>query len=207
MTNSGLRLPRHGNWYKNFAQPILLYRCQSLPSGHVHLDATKDEKLFSDQTLIPSPTPLPDTPLGSILEVGQPWRQQGLELTVYEVNLQVSSSYQGLDVCTRLKNQTPQTITFKIGAPWNHLIASDNRGAKLRVSSRNWRWNDSPRTDVFTDDRTIILEPGASSPLLDDHNCWFVAEDIGNSQVTQVVLKFLNISRISEAFWVIPILH
>jgi len=162
------------------------------------------------KTPIPSPTPLPDTSPGTVLEVGQSWRQEGIELRIKGPSVLpegIQFFPEGILLCTQVKNNTASQIIFKLGSYSDHMNAVDNRGANLEVNTYNWRWGDQRTGWAFQEERTIILGPGETHPVLDDHNCWFVFADIGNPQVTEVVVTFRNISRISQAQWRIVIPH
>ena len=161
-------------------------------------------------TSIPSPTPLLDTQPGTVLEVGQMWRVQGIELRIKGPSVVpegIAFLSEGILVCTELKNSPPSQIVFKLGPYSDHVSAVDNRGMNLEVNTYNWRWGDQRTGWAFEEERTIILEPGETHPVLDDHNCWFVFADIGNSQVTDGIVTLKNISRIPQAQWRIKIPH
>lgn len=155
-------------------------------------------KATSTNTPIPLPTALPDTPPGSILEVGQTWRQGEVEVTLTDVIIKVDSIFFQL----KFASNKPYDISIRYSS--NDFTASDNRGRSLKVRAfddhLNYIWYECSAI-------TKRVPSGQSTDLKCDRDWFGVTVDTAEATVTEIVFAVLNISSINNARWRIPIYH
>lgn len=159
-------------------------------------------------TAIPSPTPLLDTQPGTVLEVGQTWRQGGLELTLVSFQMDVGSSVYnkglGMHVCFNLTNRRPSDLTLRYSS--QNFMAQDNLGRRLKLYGCMYdcgEWYEV--TGIVHSGETVqlgLLPFGSWGP-----NCPYIEVDTADPAITEVVITISNISSISQARWRIPIEH
>ncbi len=155
---------------------------------------------------IPSPTPLLDTPPGTVLEVGQTWRQGGLELTLVSFQMDVGSIYHnkglGMHVCFKLTNRRPSDLTLRYSS--ENFMAQDNLGRRLKLYGCMYGCSEwAEVTGIVHSGETVAF--GLLG--LDDWTCPYIEVDTSDPAITEVVITISNISRISQARWRIPIEH
>lgn len=158
------------------------------------------------KTPIPSPTPLPDTQPGTILEVGQTWRQGGIELQLTETWLYP----RGLNVQFRMRNL--EAVDRAIRYSLDNFSATDNLGRRIPVG-----YNTCGGCFSFTQDcdpRTEILPALGSISFENECNGgWYQSDvfalpfDTGDTSITEIVISVSGISNIINARWRIPIYH
>jgi hypothetical protein len=150
---------------------------------------------------------VPDTPPGTILEVGQTWRQGGIELRLDKGEVMIGDEYRehgpGVLIGFSLTNRKPQQITFQITQ--EDFFASDNRGRQLQVGKVNpfYGYYFAPPMD----DIPINLQSGEHIELYYDYDAFFVRDDITDPSVTEIIIGATGISGIDNARWRIPIFH
>jgi hypothetical protein len=145
-------------------------------------------------TLTPTPTP-ETTPPGTILGVRQTWKQGGVELTLKEV----STFPDHLQVIFELTNQNAHEISVEYNDTDN-FIASDNRNRQLQTCFPYFGCEDSGG---------FVLQPGESAAITGSRTSYglYILVNTGDRGLSEVILKVVNISGISEAQWRIPINH
>jgi hypothetical protein len=156
-------------------------------------------------TPLPAPTPLADTPPGTILEIGQTWRSNGLEFTLVSTQLGTGSSYYnvglGTHACFRLTNRRSQDLSIRYST--NNVTAQDNFRNRLNVlgcmyDCRNWSGSEVTR----------IIHGGESMEFqIFSGSCFYVEVDTANPSITEVIISVSGISSINNARWRIPIYH
>lgn len=157
-------------------------------------------------TPIPAPTPIPDTVPGTILEVGQTWRQGGLELRLIESELSIEGERgPGVLLWFRLTSLRPQSIPVRFSS--ENFSAANNRGQRLQLCYTNlyercFSWN--PLTVVLGSGDGIYLPSGNNDT--GSHRI-FVRSDIVDPAMTEIMVTVSGISSISNARWRIPIYH
>ena len=151
-------------------------------------------------TIQPSPTPPENTPLDSVLAPGETWKQEGIEVTIKDVR--THSDYDGKGVIFRVfltnKKKSEINIGFSLD---NNLQAVTNVGNQQRIISMALGTG-GQQCPPFS----RVVPSGGTVPLY----CWdtLIAElDVGNPDITEVILTVSKVSSIKEAHWRIPILH
>ena len=163
-------------------------------------------------TPIPTETSLPDTSPDTILELGQTWRQGGLELAMVQA---VEWGY-GMDnglppYSFNLTNLQPYDRSFRVYL--ENFSAIDNRGVKVQVipdySNVSVYPDCIPGTVVVPANSTVRLESflecstnvGPRNPDV----LRFVV-DLGDTSITEVIVS-VSVSSINNARWRIEIYH
>lgn len=149
-----------------------------------------------DATTEPAPTAeSANTPLGSVLSVGETWRQDGLEMTLSQVKLDEDFGTPYVGPFFVVRNASPTTLTFDFYT--QGLVVRDSTGARYT------RWPGGDTTLNFN------LAPGDSQETaLDNGGGWI--EYRGNyysSSVAHVEIVLTGFGRISEARWRMAIVH
>ncbi len=155
-------------------------------------------------TPVPSITPIPDTPPGTILEVGQAWRQGGLVLRL--VNVDIHS--QSLVLHLQLGNVGPEQRIVRYGQ--DNFSAADNRGRRLDTGGVDWYYE--PLVQHDCGEATAFLSPGGSVDVqipcaAGDWSGVVVGVDVGDPELSEVMFSCTNLSTITEARWRIPFYH
>jgi hypothetical protein len=147
------------------------------------------------ETPVPPPTAIPDTPPGTVLQVGQHWRQGGLDLAVASTEFWLGQD-PGILVALRLTSLKSQDVAIRYTLA-DLMSAVDNSGSSLTVVGPNG----------YHDTIEVILHPGETVDL----QCgggWqpLVFVDVANPAITSVTIE-LSIYDITGARWQIPIPH
>lgn len=151
-------------------------------------------------TPIPSPTPTIGPAPGTILEVGQTWRQGAVELTVYETRLHTN----GIEVRARLRNRTANQISIKFNLR-EQFSAVDNRAVKLRVQAIRFSY---PTYFGDTYEEAVVIDPDAVQEVFQKNYRYpFITVDTTDPQLSEVVLTVTGVSSVVEARWSIPVHH
>lgn len=158
-------------------------------------------------TLAPSLTPIQDTQPGFVLEIGQTWKQSGLELTLDEAKLDLDwgKSDSGIIIRLLLTNTKLNDITLKYNVGRN-ISAVDNRGQSLPVDvtgCSQFYYEPEDFLELLKSGETIVLR---SKPQCSEKQSAFILVDASNIAITDVIIK-ISISQILDARWRIPILH
>jgi len=177
-----------------------------VPTATTIPTAAPPTEIPASPTPLPTPTSLPDTPPGSILSVGDIWRQSGSELTLTAIEFKPSNddNYGQLYTSWTYRNLRPQSIILSFGH--TNFSAQTNQGITLKVLAfySGSFWCDDVKIEVQAGelfDFTNMCGPGSSGYRLP------IVVDLGNTQITDVVVTAKDISSITEAKWSIPILH
>lgn len=162
-------------------------------------------------TAIPSSVPNPDTPPGTILEVGQSWRQGALELQLVEKEF-YSVEYGWLTLSFKLRNLGAQERVINYSL--ENFTAVDNLGRPLKVGAvGNWTFTqDCPKnTAVVPSNDVIYLSAGTCQ--LPDSFTWSIGEtmamevNLSDQSLQEILVGVSGISSINGAQWRIPINH
>jgi hypothetical protein len=156
--------------------------------------ATNRQPISSATVASPTVTAIADTPAGAMLEVGQFWKTDGVQLKVSDVKLNPGSydstqhCYLGSDirVSVGLKNTTPSPIVFAVTSENVQVVT--NTGVTLKTC-----WNGS---DEFS------IAPNQEANLASI----LVEGSITDPRISSVTIS-LSVSRIQNARWTIPIHH
>ncbi len=151
-------------------------------------------------TLVPTLPLLPDTAHDTILEYGQTWRQNGIEITLTDKTLLVSVvEGSGIGFEVDISNYKPFDIAMSLAL--NNLTAIDNFSRQLKVShicqdGRCWS---------ICEPTAYVLASGEDINVCGE-GFVFVSVDISDSSITEIIVTFSN-TNIGEAHWSIPIYH
>jgi hypothetical protein len=163
-------------------------------------------------TPIPTETPLPDTPPGTILDVGQTWRQEGFELAMVQAVEWGYGMDKGLPPYSfNLTNLQPYDRSFRVYL--ENFSAIDNRGVKVQAIPDYQNVivynNCTPGTVVVPANSTVRLES-----FLECSTNWgprnpdvlrFVV-DLGDTAINEVIVS-VSVGSINNARWRIEIHH
>jgi len=140
---------------------------------------------------LPPPTPEPDnTPAGSILQVGETWKNEGAKLTLVSVEVLPDR----LLLRWRFVNDTGKDLLINYSN--KNFTANDNLGQSLVVG-----WFQSG--DFVCNNENKILKPEESA-----ENCGYplrINANLNNSQITEVIVTASDMPRIPKAQWKILI--
>jgi DNA-binding CsgD family transcriptional regulator len=145
-------------------------------------------------TPIPTPTVPPDTPPGSVLEVGDSWRQNGVRLKLIETNL----SSECVSFSFDFYNETNHQMVVEIDP--EAFSVRDNLGQQWElVSISDWTICDT--RGIYVEKQSETVDPG------DNYGAhWFGFKGpVTDSRVNEVVITVEKISQISNARWRVPI--
>lgn len=184
----------------------------SLPTA-----ATLPPRLSSTTiTATDTPTAMPDTPAGTILDVGQTWRQADLDLTLKESQLSIANhsgdfdvSY-GVEIRFTLASRKAQDISLRYSLA-DVVQATDNRNRRLQIGFKDQSWSTKPFSGGF-DTLNIILKSGQTIDLFAADGYFatpwvFVVADTSDPSVTEIIVAVSGISGINNTRWRIPIPH
>jgi len=156
---------------------------------------------------IKAPTAIPDTPPGSVLEVGQRWTQGGLELLMESAKLSTGNIYDqigtGIETSFRLYSRRMQDITLRYSV--GNMTAQDNRGRRLKVDACLYGCGSS-HWDVVT-----VLRSGATLGFGfipgQENATSYVEVDTTDLSIIEVIITISDVSNISNARWRVPLAH
>ncbi len=142
-------------------------------------------------TLAPVPTTIP----GSILDEGQQWRQGGVGLRIVRFDLRPDDYWgDSLSVEFEFWNYTDQDLILTY-SPYDFL-ATTNFDSNLEVQGFH-------ANSVWCGETTVIVKAGARYGGGDDF-CNFtlwIAVDLGNPNLREVIIHATRFSRITDARW------
>jgi hypothetical protein len=156
-------------------------------------------------TPLPAPTPLADTPPGTILEVGQTWRQGGVELRLVKTEVYPK----GLLVQFRLTNLEPYDKALRYSP--DNFSAVDNRSQRVPAGFNlcggcfYFTQDCPPATEVLHAKGSIGL--GISCETGDWTDTVALRVDTADSSINMVTITVSGISSVSGARWRIPLYH
>jgi hypothetical protein len=169
------------------------------------------------ETPIPSPTPAPDTRPGTILEVGQTWRQGGLELRLADarpVSI-LGGQILGIEVGFRLTSGKTQDIALRYSLG-ESVSATTSQGRRLEIGQQDYSSGYVDGTHPYVTyirPVTTILHSGDTVKLFAEgvggyQNPWvMIKADTADSSLTEIIVAFTGLSSIDTARWRIPIYH
>lgn len=177
------------------------------------------------KTPVPFPTPLPDTRPGTILEVGESWWQDGLELVLTKAATGYSrggvtlmygeeAPTVGIEVQFEVTNHKAQAIALRYNLG-RIISATSNRGRRLEVGALDrstvYTTGGQPWTDSF-DTITVVIESGQTIELLNRNDYWgdprvFIKADIADPALNEIIIAVSGLSTITNARWRVPIYH
>jgi hypothetical protein len=159
------------------------------------------------KTTTPVAPPNTDTPAGTVLAVGQTWKQGGLELTLTESALHIGNpDFQGIYLLFTLVNKRGND--FVLTYTQDTFTATDNFQQPLPVveaqkvfqssgfNSINKKFGDSGVQDKQT--TTLPFDGGERI---------VVQADITQTTLSSIDITVANLSTITSATWQIPINH
>lgn len=144
-----------------------------------------------------------DTIPGTVLEVGDTWKQGGLELTLKDADISTSEVWEGPGIILHfsLANRRPQEALIQLRN--DNFSAVDEQGNSYDVIYANNNAN------FYGDiDQSFVLESGANVPLPVPRNSIdmiFVQANIVDLPINEIRLTVDGISTISDAQWRVPI--
>lgn len=190
-----------------------------------HPTNTSIPRPSATKTPIPTSTPLPNTRSGTILEVGQSWWQDGLELALAKMETGYSkggwtlaygegSPTIGIEVQFELTNHKSQGIALRYNLG-RAISAVSNQGRPLEVGyldrSVFYVGGGEPWENSF-ETITTVVESGQTIKLINRGGYWgdpriFIKADITDLSLTEIIISVSGISTITEARWRVPVYH
>ncbi len=154
-------------------------------------------------TTAPTNTPIPDTPPGTILNVGEEWRQNGVGLRLTEFNLNPGDSfYYGVNARFLFRNYTDSDLILTYAD--RDFLASTGGGRSLTVRGFYNRSFWCPETNVVVPaNQSFDLDNSCDSTV--DGYRLNIEVDFSDQSVTEVIVHVTQFSRITEARWRIPL--
>ena len=140
------------------------------------------------------PTEPPDTPPGSMLEVGDSWRQNGVRLKLKETNL----SPKCVSFLFDFYNDTDHQMVVKIDP--DAFSVQDNRGQRWTLTSIS-DWIICDTREIYIDEQSETVDPG------DNYGAhWFgFLGATTDERVNEVIITVGKMSQIDNARWRVPI--
>lgn len=138
-------------------------------------------------TTIPSPTSKPNTPAGSILEVGEWWKKDGVWVRMREYEITDSG---GVWIILEFWNKTDGTILFS----WNtsgNLSLRDNNGHNYPLTSQYTNGSNNENVDAG---ELIDVRNGQYG-----YTAIFQDKALFNPGVTELILTVIDFSGIDQA--------
>ena len=143
-------------------------------------------------------TLVPDTPLGSILDIGEEWRQNGVGLRLTRYELYPDDSYgETFGVAFEFWNYTTEDLIVSYSK--DDFLATSGVGNPISVEgfyNRTWWCNEN--TDVVKAGERYKIEDGAECGF---NTLLYINVDFSNPNITEVVVRVLRFSRITDAQW------
>lgn len=148
-------------------------------------------------TLVPTPTSAPYTEPGTMLEVGQAWQADGVKLVLNSVDLQPDY----VDFYLRLYNDTPGDLLL--------LLMMDDKSQFLLKDNQGLVY------DFFCDPNVFGIcyrEPKLERKVATREHLDFMVgftkggQSFADPRVTELLVT-VNISRIQNAQWKVPVFH
>jgi DNA-binding CsgD family transcriptional regulator len=152
-------------------------------------------------TPIPTPIIPPDTPPGTILEVGEAWRQNGVRVKLEEVRLFPSG--EAIALMFNLFNDTDHEIVVTINE--DQFTLEDNLGRRWRLCSLATGYLGCGDWD-FINEYSETVRPGKRFPT-PGYDSWKVsfAGYVTDTNVDEVIVVVDGLSQITNARWRVPI--
>jgi len=142
-------------------------------------------------TETPASTATPETtPPGTILNIGQTWRQGGAELKLRDVAFRPDRVTAYFEFTSRNSLPISMDVTTE-----SNMLAFDNKKQQLKVCLNTFEFGCPKAEYVVNPEQTINMRDVT------------VFVDTGDRSITEVILKVVNVSSITEGQWRIPINH
>lgn len=138
-------------------------------------------------TPTPKPTEPPETPPGSVLSVGETWRQGGVSLTLDEVRLEPTY----VRVYFTLRNESDHRILGSFGLP--NIRIEDNLGNVFTAWHQNMSWD-------FNLEQKDTFKLGSGDYTQYNGN-------LANKAVEWVLISVNDVSDIQNARWKVSVYH
>lgn len=135
----------------------------------------------------PTPTPSLNAPEGTVLELGQVWKQDGLELTVLPP---LELHPDGILILYRLTNRRGNPVILRYDQG-NVFSLVENTGRRLTMTNTR-------------DGVTLSLTIGAGDKI----ETWIAWKgDLTRPEITELIITANGVASITNARWRIPIYH
>lgn len=200
-----------GAWFvlgRKGDQPV---RADTFPSGSETISPSGSTTVLTPSE---SPSTLPDTGStgppsvdtapGTILELGQTWRQGDVELLMTNADVYPRA----IRIQFRLTNLGPTEKAIRYGL--DNFSAVDNSGRRISVGGVDWNGDPSAQFDCSAN--TVILEPTQDDSIYIP--CEFgsfegvvMDVDVGDPTLTEIIVTVDGVSEISGARWRVSIDH
>jgi len=139
-------------------------------------------------TTAPSATPAPDTQPGSILEVGEWWKEEGVWLRL--ASYHITDDIPGISITLELWNKTDGTLLFSWTTSGN-LSLRDNNGFNYPLTSQFTNLSDNEKFEPEELKVVRMSNHGITAFYQDDR--------LFNADVTELILTVVDFSRIDQA--------
>jgi len=170
------------------------------------------EKTLPTDTGLPSLTSVEDTSPGTILDVGQTWRQEELELSLSKAEMGEAwvtwadtnlPTENGIYVTMKLKSQKLQDISINYNL-YDSVSAVDNFGRNLSiyVAGADVTYDFRIVNQILKSHETITLRSWNDS----SSGSVFVSVDTASTDITEIKV-IVSLLGITNATWRIPIYH
>ncbi len=148
----------------------------------------------------PTNTPLPPTTVSNtdsrtLLEPGQAWIQNDVELILSDYGFKKRYMF----TSWIFTNNTNKPISVKFLK--SNVVAKDNNGQSLNVTT----FQDYPGDMFVCDGDEMIVNPGESVNNLYCKNPLWIQMDTSNSQIKEVTITVFKVARIERAQWKLPV--
>jgi hypothetical protein len=160
-------------------------------------------------TPIPQPTSIPNTPPGTVLNQGDTWYADGVELRLAEAIYDPTGSNIGRScyvVRFEMRNRSASPIYFSMDS--DQFWITDNLGQRYEMKGR---FSPHPYCSVegYGPPIEIAIKPGQKFDYnwLDGGWCMQFYVPVADSNINMLTVHVANLSRIAKAEWQIPIVH
>lgn len=197
-------------------QPVLVVNPTIAPEPTLRPPDTPRPTPRPTEPPAPPPTPAPDTQPGTILEVGQTWRQGGSELRLVDARPAsiLGGQILGIEVRYKLTSGKAQDVTLRYSLG-DCVSASTNQGRRLEIGrqdhSSSYLDGTHPYETSF-ETMTTMLHSGDTIDLFAvggyfDNPWVMIKADTADPSLTEIIVAFTGLSSIDNARWRIPIYH
>lgn len=172
---------------------VVVVTATSVPASETPLPSDTPVPPTPTATLVPSETPVQDTQPGSVLEVGEWWKEEGVWLRMREYEITDSG---GVWIILEFWNKTPGLVTFA----WNtsgNLSLRDNTGHNYPLTTQ---FTNGQNTEAVDAGELIPVENSAYG-----FTAIFADKALFNAGVNELVMTVIDFSRIDKAQFRIPL--
>lgn len=146
--------------------------------------------------IAPTPTLLPDTPSGTVLELGQTWKQGEFEIRLEQVG-------QGTNwVKIRFAIKSRKSYDVAISYDLNNVSSRDNNGHNIQMT--NYKYSSG------CVDQKARIAPNKELPMICAYGAAeiLIHADLTDPESREIIVNYSdNNVGIENARWIIPILH